>query len=109
MSRAEVATAGLIFTPLAPGQLCARCQHTLEGVSLGQVSWWADQWTPVCCDNKKQTGKGRGGGEAKGKKEVKPSWDAILSKKNLSSFPLLNDLSLNNEIISLKTRFFIKN
>ena len=45
-------------------QLCARCQHTLEGVSLGQVSWWADQWTPVCCDNKKQTGKGRGGGVA---------------------------------------------
>lgn len=44
-------------------QLCAQCQHTL-GVSLGQVSWWADQWTPVCCDNKKQTGKGRSGGVA---------------------------------------------
>lgn len=45
-------------------QLCTRCQHTLKGVSLGQVNQWADQWTPVCCDDEKQTGKGRGGGVA---------------------------------------------
>lgn len=38
--------------------------HTLKGVSTGRVNWLAGQLTSVWCDDKKQTGKGRGRGMA---------------------------------------------